>query len=264
LTEAASAYAHAIEIKPADAAPRLQLGNVFYAMGRFEDAVDAYRRLLALKPDMAEAYGNLAMALWAQGDAAGALAACDVGLRQHPGDTAIVAFKAVLLYEAGDGDGARVLVDFDRFLLAGTKGPMAALAQAIESAVLQYLQELPQDSAHPFAAHRPARWRLSAWAVVMEGQGYQVPHIHPQAWLSGVYYARVPPGIAAAATDHAGWIEFGEPLPEFRCTRRPDLRLIRPEEGLMLLFPSYFYHRTLPFHASETRISFAFDIIRTA
>jgi hypothetical protein len=32
----------------------------------------------------------------------------------------------------------------------------------------------------------------------------------------------------------------------------------------MLLFPSYFYHRTLPFHARETRISFAFDIVRAA
>ena len=313
LAAAASAYARAIEIKPADAAPRLQLGNVFHAMGRFDDAVDTYRRLLVLKPDMAEAHGNLAMALWAQGDAAGALAVCDEGLRRHLGDTAIVAFKTVLLYEVGDGDGARVLVDFDRFLkstriappagfdnladfnaaiarfalqhptlvqeprnnatkdgkhtadlLAGPKGPMAALAQVIESAVLQYLQGLPQDFAHPFAAHRPASWRLSAWAVVMEGQGYQVPHIHPQAWLSGVYYARVPPGIAAADTEHAGWIEFGEPLPEFRCTRRPDLRLIRPEEGLMLLFPSYFYHRTLPFHARETRISFAFDVVRAA
>jgi uncharacterized protein (TIGR02466 family) len=313
LAEAASAYAQAIEIKPADTAPRLQLGNVFHAMGRFDDAVDTYRRLLALKPDMAEAHGNLAMALWARGDAAGALAACDEGLRQRPGDTAIIAFKTVLLYEAGDGDGARVLVDFDRFLkstriappagfdnladfnaaiarfalqhptlvqeprnnatkdgkhtadlLAVTKGPMAALAQAIETAVLQYLQGLPQDLAHPFAAHRPANWRLSAWAVVMEGQGYQVPHIHPQAWLSGVYYAKVPPGIAAADTEHAGWIEFGEPLPEFRCSKRPDLRLIRPEEGLMLLFPSYFYHRTLQFHARETRISFAFDIVRAA
>lgn len=313
LPAAAAAYARAIEIKPADAGPRLQLGNVFYAMGRFEDAIDAYRGLLAQKPSVAEAYGNLAKALWAKGAAADALAACDDGLRQRPEDTAIIAFKAFLLHEAGDRDGARALVDFDRFLksariapppgfdsLAGfnaaiaqfalqhptlvheprnnatkngrhtadlgadPRGPMAALAQAIESAVLQYLRELPQDASHPFAAQRPAHWRLSAWAVVMEGRGYQVPHIHPQAWLSGVYYARVPPSIVAADTDHAGWIEFGEPLPEFRCTRRPDLRLIRPEEGLMLLFPSYFHHRTLPFHAGETRISFAFDVVRTA
>src|SRR5215510_15997422 len=87
----------------------------------------------------------------------------------------------------------------------------------------------------------------------MEGQGYQTPHIHPQAWLSGVYYASVPADIATAA-DRAGWIEFGEPLADYRFTAKPELRLIQPEEGLMLLFPSYFYHRTLPFSAGGTRV----------
>ena len=93
----------------------------------------------------------------------------------------------------------------------------------------------------------------------MEGQGYQTPHIHPQAWVSGVYYASVPADIAAGA-DQAGWIEFGEPLADYRFTAKPELRLIRPEEGLMLLFPSYFYHRTLPFSAGGTRVSIAFDV----
>ena len=126
------------------------------------------------------------------------------------------------------------------------------------------MQDMPIDPAHPFAAQRPARWRLSAWAVVMEGQGYQAPHIHPQAWLSGVYYASVPPDMAASDTEQAGWIEFGEPLPDYRFTAKPELRLIRPEEGLMLLFPSYFFHRTLPFSAGGTRISIAFDVVPTA
>jgi len=309
LAEAAAAFTRAIEINPADAAPRFQLGTVFYGMRRFDEAVDAYRRLLEQKPDMAGAHGNLAKALWALGDAAGALAACDEGLRQQPGDTAVIAFKAILLQETGDRDGARTLVDFDRLLKSARlappagfgslaefnaalarfalqhptlvyephhhatksgrhtgelmnqpQGPMVAFAQAIGDAVLQYLQELPPDPTHPFAARRPARWRLSAWAIVMEGQGYQSPHIHPQAWLSGVYYASVPPDITAGA-DQAGWIEFGEPLADYRFTKRPDLHLIRPEEGLALLFPSYFYHRTLPFRSNGTRISLAFDVV---
>jgi len=29
----------------------------------------------------------------------------------------------------------------------------------------------------------------------------------------------------------------------------------------MLLFPSYFFHRTLPFQADATRISIAFDVM---
>jgi hypothetical protein len=37
--------------------------------------------------------------------------------------------------------------------------------------------------------------------------------------------------------------------------------LIRPEEGLMVLFPSYFYHGTVPLESDEVRISIAFDVI---
>jgi len=44
----------------------------------------------------------------------------------------------------------------------------------------------------------------------------------------------------------------------------PELRAIRPREGLMLLFPSYFYHRTVPFSAAEPRVSIAFDAIPIA
>jgi hypothetical protein len=36
--------------------------------------------------------------------------------------------------------------------------------------------------------------------------------------------------------------------------------LVRPEEGLMLLFPSYFYHRIRPFDSSGVRVSVAFDV----
>ena len=313
LTEAASAFTRAGEIDPADAKPRFQLGGVFYAMGRFDEAIECYRQLLLRKTDTAGVHGNLAKALWAKGDAAGALAACDDGLRQRPGDTAVIAFKAAMLLENGDTAAARMLVDFDRLmkpiripppagftdipefnkaisqyalthptlvfeprnhatksgrhtgeLMLKPGGPVPAFASAVAAEVRRYLQEVPIDPAHPFAAQRPARWRLSAWAVVMEGQGYQAPHIHPQAWLSGVYYASVPPDMAAADTEQAGWIEFGEPLPDYRFTAKPELRLIKPEEGLMLLFPSYFFHRTLPFSAGGTRISIAFDVVPTA
>ena len=311
--DAASAFARASEIDPADPKPRFQLGGVFYAMGRFDEAIACYRQLLQQKPDTVGVYGNLAKALWAKGDAAGAQAACDDGLRQQPGDTAVIAFKAAMLLETGNHAVARELVDFDRFLkplcvpppagfnsipefnkaisqyalshptlvfeprnhatksgrhtgdlMLKAGGPVPAFASAVEGAVRQYLREVPADPAHAFAAQRPARWRLSAWAVVMEGQGYQAPHIHPQAWLSGVYYASVPPDMVAADSAQAGWIEFGEPLPDYHFTAKPELRLIKPEEGLMLLFPSYFFHRTLPFSAGGTRISIAFDVVPTA
>jgi hypothetical protein len=36
---------------------------------------------------------------------------------------------------------------------------------------------------------------------------------------------------------------------------------VRPTEGQLVLFPSYFYHRILPFDADGIRISVAFDVV---
>jgi len=93
----------------------------------------------------------------------------------------------------------------------------------------------------------------------MNAGGHQIPHIHPAAWLSGVYYAEIPAGIGAE--DHAGWLEFGRPPGHFHNRIEPPLRAIRPQAGLMVLFPAYFYHHTIPLEMDQRRISIAFDLI---
>ena len=40
--------------------------------------------------------------------------------------------------------------------------------------------------------------------------------------------------------------------------------MFEPEPGLMLLFPSYFYHRTMPFESADMRISISFDVLPKA
>ena len=42
---------------------------------------------------------------------------------------------------------------------------------------------------------------------------------------------------------------------------KPTFRLVRPEAGTMVLFPSYFYHCTPPFEIPGPRISIAFDVM---
>ena len=66
---------------------------------------------------------------------------------------------------------------------------MAHLEQAVQGAANRYLKQLPSDPDHPFPGAVPDRHQLTMWAVVMETAGHQLPHIHPAAWLSGVYYA---------------------------------------------------------------------------
>jgi uncharacterized protein (TIGR02466 family) len=144
------------------------------------------------------------------------------------------------------------------------KGPFAFFEQIVNEAVQHYLKVLPKDAEHPYLAFRPQRWQLAVWGVILGAQGHQVPHIHPDAWVSGVYYASLPPIVSRAGESCAGWIEFGQPPAEFRAGGRHAVRAIQPEEGLMLLFPSYFYHRTIPYASEGERVSIAFDVVPRA
>ncbi|CAN5308483.1 putative 2OG-Fe(II) oxygenase [soil metagenome] len=146
-------------------------------------------------------------------------------------------------------------------LLNGDKGPVADLESRINECVRRYLADPPMHPMHPYV-QRPLRdWQLVAWAVVMDSGGHQIPHIHPAGWLSGVYYVHLPSVIGDAAKDQAGWIEFGRPPETLRCRAEPPTRRLCPEEGTLLVFPSYYYHRTIPFDSDEPRISIAFDVL---
>jgi len=36
---------------------------------------------------------------------------------------------------------------------------------------------------------------------------------------------------------------------------------VKPERGMLVLFPSYFWHGTVPFGGSDTRLTVAFDAV---
>jgi uncharacterized protein (TIGR02466 family) len=146
-------------------------------------------------------------------------------------------------------------------LLIEPRGPMDAWEASLRKAIEAYRSALPDDSSHPFVASMPARYRLTAWSVVLEGQGHQIAHIHPSAWMSGVYYVALPEAVAASSDESQGWIEFGQPPDHFHGHVDPELKLVKPREGLVVLFPSFFYHRTIPFDSPGRRISIAFDVL---
>ena len=97
--------------------------------------------------------------------------------------------------------------------------------------------------------------------LITGGDGFENWHLHPFAWLSGVYYVRVPDQIANGNSRN-GCIAFG--LPEDLAGKAGaeayGQRLVRPQEGLMLTFPSHAYHRTYPHETAGKRICFAFDV----
>ena len=63
------------------------------------------------------------------------------------------------------------------------------------------------------------------------------------------------------AREPEGWLEFGRAYYMLGAKNEPPLRLVKPEEGLIVLFPAYFGHRTIPFETDEERISVAFDVM---
>jgi uncharacterized protein (TIGR02466 family) len=145
-------------------------------------------------------------------------------------------------------------------LLVEPLGPLAALERTLTRAIAEYWRRLPNPSEHPFVQARPASVGIHLWGVVLEEQGHQLPHVHPDAWLSGVFYAAVPDSCRKEES-RDGWLEFGAPEPLLALRSAPPTLLVAPEPGLLVLFPSYFYHRTLPFEGEGTRVSLAFDVI---
>ena len=79
-------------------------------------------------------------------------------------------------------------------------------------------------------------------------------HVHPQGWLSSAYYVELP----EAAESREGWLKFGEP--GVRIDGCAAEHFVQPECGLLVLFPSYFWHGTVPFHEGG-RLTAAFDVI---
>lgn len=97
----------------------------------------------------------------------------------------------------------------------------------------------------------------SAWSVRLNSGGFHINHVHPEGWISSAFYVRTPSDLQGSE----GHLKFGEPGPP-TSPRLPHEHLVKPEPGLLVLFPSYMWHGTVPFASQEKRLSCAFDIVR--
>lgn len=109
---------------------------------------------------------------------------------------------------------------------------------------------------------RHYRYALSAWANVSREGNYNVPHVHMSTW-SAVYYVSVPPDPGKEPS--SGGLELLDPRPatamvgmpgQFFATRH----LIKPQPGLLVLFPASIVHFVHPFRGAGERISIACDL----
>ncbi len=276
LADSEAAFRQSLAIEPGYANAYYALADLYLQKGDPRAALEACESSLALTPGNGRTLGLKAIALDELGDRDGMRTLLDfdrlIGRTQvkPPGGFgSLAAFNDALEQQVRSHptlsfEPAHTMVYGGwetQNLTFGSKGPLADLETAIRQEIDAYLGSFRSDPPPAFLAGRPRRWQFHVWSTILEARGHIERHVHPQGWLSGTYYVRVPEVVATPCTGHAGWIEFNRPEARFKTAEELELRLIQPEEGMMLLFPSYFFHRVIPSGSDEERISITFDIV---
>ncbi len=271
--QAERCYARAIAAAPQYPDPYYNLGALYLRRGNPEAAIEVFDRCMAAIGREFHALAYKAHALFDASREDEARYLLDYGryVRVFPfeppdGYESIAAFDDALAWHVESHPTLRANVmstvrgRHTGELLKEPKGPMAAMEPRIHEAVAWYLAQLPDDPDHPVVRWAPRRWKLTSWGVVMSDGGHERSHIHPNGWISGVFYLRLPDPVTDPAAGHQGWLRFGQPTPELGVKSEARLSDYQPGYGRMVLFPSYFYHGTVPFQSTTRRICVSFDV----
>jgi len=130
----------------------------------------------------------------------------------------------------------------------------------IDEAVAAYIARMQDNDNHPLFRRRRKEFEYSSsWSARLHDCGFHTNHVHPKGWISSAYYVALPDSVADAE-GRQGWIKFGEPHFDAGL-RNPVRRAIQPRAGTLVLFPSYMWHGTVPFHSQQSRTTIAFDVV---
>ncbi len=134
------------------------------------------------------------------------------------------------------------------------------LKDRIAQAMNGYIGGIRPDAGHPFRGRKSGHFRFTgSWSSRLGDRGFHVNHVHPEGWISSCYYVEVPEAVKNESR-REGWIRFGEPSFAVGLSGR---RAIQPAAGRLVLFPSYMWHGTIPFHGLNPRLTIAFDAVPT-
>ena len=143
-------------------------------------------------------------------------------------------------------------------------GPVSSLATILRTWLDNHLENVAVLPGHPHFFRVPESYSLAIWATILVRQGRQLAHIHPNGWLSGVLYLTEAPAVDSGDNPMAGCFEIGRFDPEMEPRSSSDSVFISPRPGQLVVFPSYYFHRTVPFESKHERISIAFDVEATS
>jgi tetratricopeptide (TPR) repeat protein len=134
-----------------------------------------------------------------------------------------------------------------------------ALFHAFAAPIARYRERIgPGEDALRRRNRGPTRFN-GGWSVRLHRDGYHTSHVHPRGWISSAFYVQLPDSMRAGHTAQ-GILSFGAPGMLTPSSLPAELS-VRPEVGLLVLFPSYFWHGTLPFHSEQPRLTVAFDAV---
>jgi len=164
---------------------------------------------------------------------------------------------------------AAFLAPIDQTLMHGTQTPgslfakhskpVELLREQIRAAVAEYIKDLPDGADHPLLERKSSEFSFAgSWSCRLRSSGYHTNHVHDQGWISSAYYVSLPDEVASGDNDH-GHLKFAESRFGLGAKDRAT-RIVKPAVGKLVLFPSYFWHGTVPFQSPNMRLSVAFDV----
>lgn len=272
MDDAASAYIQAIALAPTYPDPYYNLGDLYLSTGRPDDAIAVFDACIKARGRDFHALAYKAHALRDanKADEAAFLLDRSLFIKRYKFDAPegydnLADLNATLAHHVSTHQSIQANVrstvngDHTGELLSPPLGPMKQMENVINEAIGWYVQQLPNLPEHPFIQHCPTAWHLTAWGVVLKNKGHERSHIHPNGWLSGVFYLQLPEVIDDAQFKPQGWLEFGRPTADLHIQTPQETEAFKPEYGSIILFPSYFYHGTIPFKSKEKRICISFD-----
>lgn len=133
---------------------------------------------------------------------------------------------------------------------------LKAVGAAVRGPITSYIAKIGVGSDPLRVRNRGGYQLFSIWSIRLKSSGYHINHVHPQGWLSSASHLRIP--APQDASDKSGWLKFGEPGIPTLPMLEPE-HFIKPQKGVMVVFPSYMWHGTVPFDSDITRLTIAAD-----
>lgn len=137
-----------------------------------------------------------------------------------------------------------------------TAEPFPSLLNLLVDALSETLREWARVRGRPAGS---CRFQIQAWAMVLGHGDWVAPHDHAEAHLSGVYYvdagdARDERSGTLALLDPRGGAAVIPGLDLF-----PSTFQVRPESGMLVVFPGLLKHYVHPYLGDRPRIVVSFN-----